>query len=281
MLVHVGVVFDVAAQRAVEVPEPVGAKEVTARSPEAGPALLFEAAPGQQHFRAAAHVKGEVLATLQVRWRLDHEQAMVVIGTGGTHERARANKGVGGHEAQAFVKGLGLGRIRHEIHHVGQSPRQGLHIGADARLVDRPLRGMARCIGQVGWRAVRTPHADLETNGKAHIVDAVYRTIGTSGHQAVAPQLIGDGLKISHAGHAINGFTNRGGRSDGRRQTGIVSATDNHRRAVEGFKTTALAVDIDIDIDIDREQAVVTQAMGTGLNVVDAKNQGIKANDVH
>ncbi|MOA27452.1 hypothetical protein D3C78_1483330 [compost metagenome] len=134
---------------------------------------------------------------------------------------------------------------------------------------------MARCIGQVRWRAVRTPHTDLETNGKAHVVHTVHGTSGTAGHQAIAPQFIGDGLKISCAGHAINGFTNRRRRPDGRRQTGIVRTTDNHGSAVEGFKTTALAV------DIDRQQTVVTQAMSTGLNVVDAKNQGIKANDVH
>ncbi|MNY14701.1 hypothetical protein D3C86_1478870 [compost metagenome] len=275
MFVHVGVVFDVATQRTVEVPEPVGAKEVTTRAPETGPALLLEPRAGQQHFGAAAHVKGEVFAALHVRRGLDHEQAMVIIGTRRAHERPGADKGVRGSKTQAFgIERFGLGRVGDEIHHVGQGAWHRTHVEGDAGLVQRALRCVAGGVGQVVRGVVRLAHGHLKSDCKSHVVDTVQHAVVT-GDLTVPRQLVFDGVEVCRAGNAVDGFANRRRRADGNRQGRIVCAANDHGSTVQRFKAPAMAV------DVNRRKAVVTQAIGTGLDVIDAKNKGIKANDVH
>ena len=249
---------------------------MTARPPETGPALLLEAGTGQQHFGAAAHVEGEVFAALHVRRGLDHEQAMVIIGARRAHERPGADEGVGGLESQALgIERLGLGGVRHEIHHMRQGARRGAHVQGDARLVERSLRRVAGGVGQVVRGGVRPAHRDLEGDGKAHVIDAVQHVVLVADDLAITGQFVFDGVKVRLAGDAVHGFADGRRRANGRRQTGIVRSANDHGGTVQCFKTPALAA------HGNRRKAVVTQAIGTGLDVIDAKNQGIKANDVH
>jgi hypothetical protein len=237
---------------------------------------LLETRPGQQHFGATAHVEGEVFAAFHVRRGLDHEQAMVIIGACRAHERPGANEGVGGAKAQPLgVKSFSFRRIGYEIHHVGQSARNSAHIESNARLVERPLWRMAGGVGQVIRCTVRLAHADLKSDGETHVVNAVQHAVLITTDTTITGQLIFDGIQIADRSDPVDRLANRRRRADCRRQIRIVGSTDNHGGTVQRFETSALAV------NADRCKAVVAQAIGAGLNVIDAKNQGIKANDVH
>ena len=103
VLVHVGVVFDVAAERTVEVPEPVRAELVPPRPPEGLIAGLDEARPGQHQLRRPPHVEGEVLAALHVDRRLDEEERVMVLRARRAQKRAGSVETVGDLEAQALA----------------------------------------------------------------------------------------------------------------------------------------------------------------------------------
>src|SRR5690348_2970447 len=77
--IHVGVVLDMTAEWAVEIPEPVGTKQVPTRPPECLITLRFEAGTGQQYLGPAPHVEGEVLDAFHERRSLDEEQCVMVI----------------------------------------------------------------------------------------------------------------------------------------------------------------------------------------------------------
>ena len=190
-------------------------------------------------------------------------------------ERTHAGEAVGADEAQPLdVEGLALGRVGHEIHHVGQGARQRLHVEGNPRLVQRPLRRVAGGVAQVVRGAVRPAHSDLEGNGKTHVVDTVQHAV-VAADLAIAGQFVFDGIEVGGAGNAVHRFANRWARADGRRQARVIRPANDHGGAVQCFKAPAVAV------DVDRRQAVVAQASATGLDVIDAKNQGIKTNDVH
>src|SRR5271169_5484136 len=72
--IHVGVVFDVAAKRAVEVPEPVGAVFVPPGAPKRLIAGFDEARACEHQLGRPTHVEREMFAALHERWRLDEEQ---------------------------------------------------------------------------------------------------------------------------------------------------------------------------------------------------------------
>src|SRR5438270_13830139 len=102
------------AQRTIEVPEPVGAEQVTARAPERLVTLGLEARPSQQHLGPASHMESKMLAALHEWRRLDHKQGVVLHGPSRTHERSRAREAIGGSKAEALVERLSSCRIRNE-----------------------------------------------------------------------------------------------------------------------------------------------------------------------
>ena len=84
-----------------------------------------------------------------------------------------------------------------------------------------------------------------------------------------------DGIEISRADHSIYGFANRWRRTNGRWQRKVISVPKDDSRTIQRFETPAIV------IDSDRRKTVVTQKSTTGRDVVDAKNQRVKANDIH
>ncbi|MOA27554.1 hypothetical protein D3C78_1484370 [compost metagenome] len=142
---------------------------------------------------------------------------MVIIGARRAHERPGADEGVRGPKAQALgVERFGLGRVGDEIHHVGQGAWHRTHVEGDAGLVQWALRRMTGSVGQVIGGAVRLANGDLERDRESHVVDAVQHTVFT-GDLTVSRQLVFDGVEVSHAGNAVNGFANRRRRADGNR----------------------------------------------------------------
>src|SRR6185312_1774040 len=100
--IHVGVIFDMAAERTVEIPEPVRTEFVPPGSPKRLIACLDEARSGEHEFGRAAKVEGKMLAALHVRRRLDEEERVVVLRPRRTQKRAGIEQPVGDLEAEPF-----------------------------------------------------------------------------------------------------------------------------------------------------------------------------------
>lgn len=55
----------------------------------------------------------------------------------------------------------------------------------------------------------------------------------------------------------------------------VVAAADNDRGAVQRLETATVAV------QLNGIKAIVTQAIGTGLDIVDAKHQRVETKNIH
>src|SRR5581483_8336303 len=110
------------AERAVEIPEPVGSKQVPTRTPECLITLGFEAGAGQQYLGPAPHVKGEVLDAFHERRSLDEEQGVMVICSGGAQKGPGTGESIGHPEAEPHIESLRQGYVRNEQHDMGKSP---------------------------------------------------------------------------------------------------------------------------------------------------------------
>ena len=131
-------------------------------------------------------MEGEVLTAPHVRRSLNHEKAVVIVRTEGSHEWTHADKTIRGFEAQTLgIERLGLNRVRHEVHDMGQAPRQGRHIGRDSQLIDRALWCATRCVREVGGCAEVASHTDLKGNGEARIIHAVQRAFTIPSYLAI------------------------------------------------------------------------------------------------
>src|SRR5581483_2805947 len=114
--VHVGVVLDMAAERAVEVPEPVRAEAVAPGAPERLVSLLDETRAGLQDFGRPAHMEREVLAALHERRRLDHEQRVMIERAGRLQKRSDALEAIRTAKAEALdIERLRFRGIGHEV----------------------------------------------------------------------------------------------------------------------------------------------------------------------
>ena len=194
---------------------------------------------------------------------------MVIQGPGRTQEGAHAGEAVGADETQALIEGLGLGRIRHEIHHVRQRARQGFALGGQAQLV-RCALGIAGAVDAFRLDVERTAHGDLEGQRKAHVVHAAHHAIAAADF-AVAAQFGFDGIQRGDVGHAIDGFAQQAGGAHGGRQRGVVLGAQHDGGTVEGFVTVVTTL----------LEAIVEQVLAAGGQIVHAKDQGIGSNDVH
>lgn len=78
VLIHIGVIFDMTPERAVEVPEPVRSQLMAPRPPEGLIPLLLKAATGHHQLGRAAEMEGKVFNTGHKRRSLDQKQGMVI-----------------------------------------------------------------------------------------------------------------------------------------------------------------------------------------------------------
>ncbi len=92
---------------------------------------------------------------------------------------------------------------------------------------------------------------------------------------AVAPQLVGDGVQVQRRGNAIDCLAQRGGRAQRWRQTGVVTTANDDRGAIQRLEAAT------VRIQLGGREAVVTQAIGTGLDIVDAEYQRVESKNVH
>src|SRR6185369_8107044 len=105
-----------AAEGAVEIPEVVGAEDVSTRSPERLPALALKLRSRVHDFMAAADMEGHMIEPDRHVRHLHQKQMVVFRSSGRAQERSCAGETVGHDEPEPLdVEALGLLEIRYEI----------------------------------------------------------------------------------------------------------------------------------------------------------------------
>src|SRR5882672_8029933 len=114
--VHVRIVFHMAAQRTVEIPEPVRTELVPSGAPKRLVTLVHETIPGLHQLGGPRQVEGEMFAALHDGRSLDEKQRVMVERSPWLQKRAGADEAVGASKSQPLdVERLRARNIRHEV----------------------------------------------------------------------------------------------------------------------------------------------------------------------
>ncbi len=141
--------------------------------------------------------------------------------------------------------------------------------------VDRPLRRQAGDVERHGFRVIGMARRYLEGDGEAFVVGGVQHAGGIAADLAVAAQLGAHALERVLAAHAPDGLAAGRAGDIGRRQRRVRGVAENDAGAVERFELRAGGAMLDL------LKAVLPAEAPRGLEVFDAEDRTINANDIH